>query len=88
MNKLILEAVVARCRQRIADGDCPTVPATGLETLENAVADLADDVQQLRSERSRLLDRLEYLTTSDCVEDDDLISAGRLVREIKGTADD
>lgn len=41
MHKAILETVIQTCRQRIADGDCPSVPAISVETLEHAVDDLA-----------------------------------------------
>lgn len=52
MHKDILDAVIKNCRQRIVDGDCPTVPHTPIETLENAVDDLAAEVERLSTLRA------------------------------------
>ena len=42
MHEALLKEVVKRCRQRQAEGDCPTVPAFSVEWLEDAVCQLAD----------------------------------------------
>lgn len=42
MHAAYLKLIVANCRQRIADGDHPTVNGHGSETLEEAVVALAD----------------------------------------------
>jgi len=47
MHKQLLIRVIANCRRRIQEGDCPTVEPIGVETLENAVVELADRVMAL-----------------------------------------
>lgn len=42
MHAEYLKLVVANCRQRIADGDCPSVPGHSTGMLEEAVVTLAD----------------------------------------------
>jgi uncharacterized protein (UPF0548 family) len=42
MHDAMLKEVVKVCRQRQRDGDCPSVKAFGVETLEDAVVQLAD----------------------------------------------
>lgn len=58
MYKGILSEVIKTCRQRIADGDCPSVPAVSVEVLEHAVDQLADEIytgalQEIALERRR-----------------------------------
>lgn len=50
MHKQLLLKVVGNCRRRSAEGDCPTVEPFSVETLENAVIDLADRVMALERE--------------------------------------
>lgn len=47
MNQLMLEAIIARCRLRQAEGDHPTRPALSVEQLEDAVIQLADSLARL-----------------------------------------
>lgn len=42
MHEAALQEVIRICRQREREGDCPTVKAFPVETLENAVIQLAD----------------------------------------------
>ena len=46
MHELMLKEVVACCRQRLSEGDCPTRPAFSVEQLEDAVVQLADACQK------------------------------------------
>lgn len=41
MHMLALKAVIETCQQREREGDCPTVEALDVETLENAIIELA-----------------------------------------------
>lgn len=41
MHKALLRQVIRVCQQREREGDCPTVPALSVETLEGAVIELA-----------------------------------------------
>jgi hypothetical protein len=43
MHRDLLSALVANVRQRVAEGDCPVTPSYPVETLENAILDLADE---------------------------------------------
>ena len=47
MHPMLVEEVVKVCRQRSAEGDCPTVDAPSRETLEDCVIALADDRRQI-----------------------------------------
>ena len=49
MHPMLLEAVVKNVRQRISEGDCPVTQARSTETLEDAVDDLASEVERLKS---------------------------------------
>lgn len=49
MHIKLLEEIVKVCRQREAEGDCPTVEAPGRETLEFAVIDLADQLDKMKA---------------------------------------
>ncbi len=42
MHPLLLDDVIALCRRRLAQGDSPTEQPASVETLENAVIQLAD----------------------------------------------
>ena len=42
MNRELLSALVENVRKRASEGDCPLTPAYPVETLENAIIDLAD----------------------------------------------
>lgn len=42
MHEAALQEVIRVCRQRDREGDCPTVKAFDVETLEGAVIQLAD----------------------------------------------
>lgn len=41
MHRDLLSALVANVRKRAAEGDCPVTPSYPVETLENAILDLA-----------------------------------------------
>jgi len=41
MHESMLQLVIARCKQRIKQGDCPTVNAFTTEQLEEAVVELS-----------------------------------------------
>lgn len=41
MHKALLRQVILVCQQREREGDRPTVPALSVETLEDAVVELA-----------------------------------------------
>jgi len=42
MYRKLTDTIVSRVRARQSEGDCPTQPAYSVETLENALVDLAD----------------------------------------------
>lgn len=52
MHVLMLKEVIACCRRRQTEGDCPTGPAFSVEQLEDAVVQLAD---RLHEAEGRLL---------------------------------
>lgn len=54
MHDLMLAEVVKRCRQRIAEGDCPSMPACPVEHLEEAVDQLAGMVERLHAKTANL----------------------------------
>lgn len=58
MHPLLLDDVIALCRRRLAQGDSPTEQPASVETLENAVIQLADTLaSELRElERKPSLD--------------------------------
>ena len=41
MHKKMLDEIIARCRQRLEEGDCPTVNSFNVELLEGAIIELA-----------------------------------------------
>lgn len=43
MHRDLLSALIANVRQRVAEGDCPVTQSYPVETLENAILDLADE---------------------------------------------
>lgn len=50
MHPLMLGKVITCCKQRIADGDCPTVKAFSVEQLEDAVVQLERELAAAREE--------------------------------------
>ena len=45
MHKKMLDEIIARCRQRLEEGDCPTVNSFNVELLEGAIIELARSPQ-------------------------------------------
>lgn len=41
MHPVASDMIVKQIRQRISEGDCPTIPAQSVETLEGVIEDLA-----------------------------------------------
>jgi hypothetical protein len=50
MNRQALEEVIRQVERRIAQGDCPTIPAFRVSTLEEVIFDLAAENRALRSQ--------------------------------------
>jgi hypothetical protein len=48
MHELVLGLIIKCCRQRQAEGDCPTVTAFPVEQLEDAVVQLADKLEKIQ----------------------------------------
>jgi hypothetical protein len=48
MNRKALEEVIRQVERRIAQGDCPSIPAFRLSTLEEVIFDLAAENKTLR----------------------------------------
>lgn len=44
MHELLVKEIVKVCRQRLADGDCPTVRSPTVGNLEDAIIALAADI--------------------------------------------
>lgn len=59
MHDLMLKAIVERCRQRISEGDCPTVSPFSVEQLEHAVDQLASMVSRASGLLARGAELLE-----------------------------
>lgn len=47
MLKALRDVVIARVQQRVSEGDCPTIPAESVETLENVILDLIAETSPL-----------------------------------------
>jgi hypothetical protein len=58
MHKLLLAEIVEMVRQRYSEGDCPTVPRPSGETLEDAILDLAAEVDKLTQPAPELNERM------------------------------
>lgn len=50
MNRTALNEVIRQIERRIAQGDCPTIPAFRVSTLEEVIFDLAAENRMLRSQ--------------------------------------
>jgi hypothetical protein len=50
MNRWATEEVIRQVERRIAQGDCPTIPAFRVSTLEEVIFDLAAENRALRSQ--------------------------------------
>ena len=48
MHTALLNLVISRCRRRIDAGDCPTEKGLPVETLEDAVVQLADQMATIQ----------------------------------------
>ena len=57
MNRLAVAEVVKAVRRRIAQGDCPTIPAYRVSTLEEVIFDLAADNEDLKRQIDSQSDR-------------------------------
>lgn len=78
MHKLALKGLIEVVRTRYAEGDCPTHRRPSGETLEDAILDLAAEVDKLSASgigrMHRLCDFLEqpeWIPLDDCKPDDD-----------------
>lgn len=47
MHEALVKVIVATCRRRLADGDCPKDRPSAPETLENVVIELADMIRAI-----------------------------------------
>ena len=66
MHELMLREIVKRCRQREAEGDCPTEAAFSVEQLEDAVIELASRVETVLARSLSILDS-EISGANDCL---------------------
>ena len=64
MHPLMVKEIVARCRQRQSEGDCPTVPPFSREQLEDCIVQMASDTG-LRHARDALTKLLDFAIDYD-----------------------
>lgn len=49
MHEVLADKIVERVRKRIAQGDCPSIKAESVETLEQVVENLAQRLDRARA---------------------------------------
>lgn len=66
MHRDLLSALVANVRKRAAEGDCPVTPSYPVETLENAILDLAAEApaEGAGEALNFALGRLDYMAAA------------------------
>lgn len=57
MHPAATDMIVKEVRQRISEGDCPTVPARSVEQLESVIEDLAGRLDAALTQRPFIHDR-------------------------------